>query len=183
MPGAISYVFDDGPLSHFAEAGWLGLLDSYVGEGDAILPETVHRELSDGVAMYPHLRAVLDARWLQLRMLVSAAEHAAFAKFTGLLVGSDSRKNLGECGVLALAQVSGGIAVIDDSVARKIAAANGIEHKTTLGILTDLVRDGDLSLKLASRVADHLLETEYRLPFGEGGFQTWALMNDLLPDS
>jgi predicted nucleic acid-binding protein len=183
MPEAQNYVFDDGPLSHFAEAGWLGLLDSYVGEGNAILPETVHRELSDGVSTNPHLRSVLDADWLNLRMLVSGAEHAAFAKFSALLVGTDSRKNLGECGVLAIAQVTGEIAVIDDSVARKIANANGIEYKTTLGILTDLVRAGDLSLKLASRVADHLIRTEYRLPFDEGGFHTWALMNDLLPDS
>jgi hypothetical protein len=41
-------------------------------------------------------------------------------------------------------------------------------------------RDGHLTVPMVSHVADHLMETAYRLPFGPGGFEQWARENDLL---
>jgi hypothetical protein len=35
------YGFDSGPLSHFAEAGWLGLLREVGGDAEAWIPSTV----------------------------------------------------------------------------------------------------------------------------------------------
>lgn len=183
MAEASEFVFDTGPLSHLAEAGWLGLLGSYVGAGAALIPETVHRELADGVDAHPHLRGVLDASWLRVHMLASMEEQIALAGYTARLVGDDGHRNLGECGVLAVARVHRAIAVIDDGPARRIAAEEKIRVKTSLGVLCDFVREGMISLDLASAVADDLLRTEYRLPFGEGGFKSWAMQNDVLPGS
>jgi predicted nucleic acid-binding protein len=175
------YVFDSGPLSHFAEAGWLGLLGAAVGAAEAWIPVTVRGEIADGVNEHPHLRGVLETDWLTLRDIVMPEEQAAFAKCASRLLGDDQRKNLGECGVLALANVHGGIAVLDDGAARQIASEFGVEVKTTVALLCDLVRDKHLGLDLASTIADALIQTEYRLPFEPGGFKMFVLEHDLVP--
>jgi predicted nucleic acid-binding protein len=173
-------VFDDGPLSHFAEAGWLGLLE-WVGDCIAWLPETVRRELGMGVDANPHLRSVLEARWLTPRDLKSDREDKAFTFYTSRLLGP-SNKNLGECGVLALAEANEVIAVVDDGDARSLADERGVEVKTTVGVLCDLVNDGSLSLSLAEKVADALLVTDYRLPFKPGEFRLFVIQNGLVRD-
>ncbi|WP_372969139.1 nucleotide-binding protein [Microbacterium sp.] len=176
------YVFDDGPLSHFAEAGWLGLLEAYVDGNAALLPDTVHQELQQGVDSHAHLRQVLDAPWLKLEVLASLEDLTALSTFTSRLLGDDGKQNLGECGVLALAKTRGALAVIDDKFARRVAGDEGVRHVTTLGLLLQIVQSGNLSMEYASRVADRLLETEYRLPIGEGGFRAWAAINGQYDD-
>lgn len=174
-------VFDDGPLSHFAEAGWLGLLRTWVGAREAWLPETVRRELGWGVDAYPHLRAVLEAPWLMPRVLDSATESTLFGLYSGRLLGPNN-ENLGECGVLALAEAHKAVAVIDDGKARTIAKERGVTVKTTVSLLCDLVNDGSLALNTAAEVADALLETEYRLPFDPGEFKMWVIEKGLIND-
>jgi hypothetical protein len=57
-------VFDTGPLSHFAEQGWLGALRFVLDGRVAIAPDTVIAELKSGLHAHPHLRLVLDvAEW------------------------------------------------------------------------------------------------------------------------
>ena len=179
-PDAV-FVFDDGPLSHFAEAGWLGLLRSWVGANEAWLPETVRRELGWGVDANPHLRAVLDADWLTPRAIGGGTETALFGVYTSRLLGSNN-ENLGECGVLALAEAHDVVAVIDDGKARTIAKERGVAVKTTVSLLCDLVNAGSLALDLAAEVADALLETEYRLPFKPGEFRMFVIEKGLVSD-
>ncbi|MBW9110150.1 nucleotide-binding protein [Microbacterium ureisolvens] len=173
------YIFDDGPLSHFAEAGWLGMLQLVVGERHAWLPETVRREVGLAVDTYPHLRAVLEATWLTHRSILTDIEQTAFGHYTSRLLGPNG-ENLGECGVLALAEANNAVAVIDDGFARTVAAERGVAVKTTVALLCDLVNGGHISLDVASTVADNLLATEYRLPFLPGGFKAFVLMEDLI---
>lgn len=168
------FVFDTGPLSHFAKEGWLGCLRAVVGTRRAIIPDTVVRELQEGVHRYPHLQAVLDASWIEQRELVTELEE--FAVFSALLVGSDGR-NTGEAGVLAYAKAHSAMAVIDDGAARKAAQVHKVSYTGTLGLLCDSVRDGLLTLDLVSALADHLMEGDYRLPFGAGEFKGWAREN------
>lgn len=175
MPGQDEVpVSDTGPLSHFAEQGWLGLLRALVGERTAVVPDTVVAELQEGVHSHAHLRLVLDARWLEHRSLIQSAEIAEFATFAARL--AERGRNTGECGVLALSVVHHATPVLDDGPARKIAREHGIIPKGTLGLMIDAIRGGLLTIDLASTVADHLIESEYRLPFGPGGFKQWAIV-------
>jgi predicted nucleic acid-binding protein len=174
-------VFDDGPLSHFAEAGWLGLLKTWAGARTAWLPETVRRELGWGVDAYPHLRAVLEAPWLVQRVLDSATETALFGVYSSRLLGPNN-ENLGECGVLALAEAHNAVAVIDDRKARIIAKERKVNVTTTVSVLCDLVNDRALALDTAAEVADALLETEYRLPFKPGEFKMWVIREGMITD-
>jgi len=55
-----------------------------------------------------------------------------------------------------------------------------VTFQGTLGLLCQAIRAGHLTVPMVSHVADHLMETAYRLPFGPGGFEQWARENDLL---
>jgi predicted nucleic acid-binding protein len=79
-----------------------------------------------------------------------------------------------------LASINGGVAVVDDSAARKVADCHGVEHIGTLGLLCESIRSGLLTVPLVAQLADHLLEGEYRPPFLSGGFETWASDNGLV---
>lgn len=173
-----TFVFDEGPLSHFTEAGWLGLLELYVGEGRAWLPDTVHAELGRGVDSHPHLRQVLGASWLTLKT-VGDSEIMTFAFYHGRLVDLPPA-NVGECGVLALAEVHSAVAVIDDGTARRLAGVRGVAVKTSIAVLCDLINEGHLTLSTAEHVADRLLRTEYRLPFREGDFRRFVTERGLV---
>jgi predicted nucleic acid-binding protein len=99
-------------------------------------------------------------------------------KFSSLLVRRD--RNKGEAGVLALASVVGGIAVIDDGVGRRAAADHLIPLRGTLGLLREAILADLLTVKMASALVDDLLGS-YRLPFQQGGFETWMIENGQLP--
>lgn len=172
-------VFDAGPLSHFAQQGWLGILRMVVGDRRAIIPDTVVDELQAGVQGRAHLQLVLDATWLEHSVLLREDELDEFTKFASLLVAKG--RNIGESGVLAYAKANDAIAVVDDGPARKIARANNVPYQGTLGLLCEALHENLVSVDLISTVADHLLESEYRLPFTTGGFRKWAHDQGLIP--
>ena len=174
-------VFDTGPLSHLAQAGWLGVLRSVTGGAALVIPDVVADELKRGSGSRPHLELVLEAKWIEQRRLESHAELRAFGRFADLLVSGN--RNAGEAAVLAYAKVHGATAIIDDRAGSNAARSSGVECRGTLGILCDAVRAGLLSVQIVSDLADHLLETEYRLPFLNGGFAGWAAENGLIDSS
>lgn len=84
-------------------------------------------------------------------------------------------RNIGECGVLALAETRPStVAIVDDRTAVHVAGERGVRVRRTLGLLCDAIRDELLTVPLVSAVADDLLANSYRLPFGPGGFAQWA---------
>ncbi|MEU8038867.1 hypothetical protein [Streptosporangium sp. NPDC049078] len=170
-------VFDTGPLSHFAKQSWLGVLRAVVGDRTAVIPDTVVHELQNGVHEHAYLHSVFNASWIEQRELID--EYEEFATFSALLVGSGNR-NLGEAGVLAYAKAHGATAIIDDGPARRAAKTHNVHHQGTLALLCESIRSELLTVDLVSAVADHLIEGEYRLPFGPGGFKQWAANQDMI---
>ncbi|GIF41032.1 nucleotide-binding protein [Actinoplanes xinjiangensis] len=167
-----AYVFDTGPLSHFAEAGWLKILQALAGDRLVLIPEVVRTEVSEATHLYPFLTQILDADWIKTDRSDDVELIVAHARYTARL--ASGRKNLGECGVLALAEVRHQIAIIDDRVAREAGEEYGVEIKGTLALMCDGIRQGMLTVPLVSRIADDLLATEYRLPLRPGQFESWA---------
>ncbi|MEV1011313.1 hypothetical protein [Streptomyces sp. NPDC049881] len=169
-----AYVLDTGPLSHFAQAQWLGVLGSVLKSHRVLIPDVVAEELRSGAERHHYLRSVLDADWIETVPLDSPAQLAAFVHYERQLVGPD-RRNIGECGVLALAEtLPGAIAVVDDRVAANAARGRPVTLRRTLGLLCDAIRAGLLTVPLVSALADDLLRSRYRLPFGPGGFAEWC---------
>jgi len=168
-----TYVLDTGPLSHFARSQWLGVLKVVLKDIRVLIPDVVEAELRNGAGTHSDLQAVLDADWIEVVSLDTPEQLAAFAYYEQRLVGSDGR-NIGECGVLALAETTNAVAVLDDRVAGLAGRARNVEIRRTLGLLCDAIRQGLLTVPLVSALADDLLQNSYRLPFGPGGFARWA---------
>ena len=167
-----AFVFDTGPLSHFAEAGWLKILQALAGDRLVLIPEVVRTEISEATHLYPFLSQVLEADWIKTDRSDDVELLVAQARYTRRL--ASGRKNLGECGVLALSEVQRHTAIIDDRVAREIGEEHGVEIKGTLALMCEGIQQGMLTIPLVSKIADDLLATEYRLPLGPGQFEAWA---------
>lgn len=171
-PPVDELVLDTGPLSHLAEAGWLGVLRTVAGSRAVVITDAVEYELRQGSHSRPHLQQVLNTEWTKKHTLVSGVEIASFAHFSEFLVSGS--RNVGECSVLAYAQAHKATAVIDDRAARRLAQDTGIPCQGTLGLLCEAIRAGLLTAALVGSLADHLIETKYHLPFLPGGFEAWA---------
>ena len=165
-------VFDTGPLRHFAQAGWLGVLEEIVGERRALAPTAVLAELESTSHRFPEVIDAIDASWVIHYSLSSYDEIAALAIFGELLVSG--RKNRGEAEVLALAATLPAEAVIDDSTAFEVGKREGIACTRTLPLLCDAIHRELLSLDEVSDIADDLIMTDCRFPFEPGQFVRWA---------
>ncbi|MDG4831546.1 nucleotide-binding protein [Solwaraspora sp. WMMD1047] len=173
-----AWVFDTGPLRHFAIHGWLGILRFLAGERPVYIPDTVARELTNATEHVSAVRAVLDASWIHVHRSTARDFSEAFAHYADRLVVGES--NQGECGVLAMGQIYKCEVVIDDAIPRNIAEEKGIQVTATVPLLCDAIRARKLTTVMVEALADDLLEGDYYLPFGPGGFRRHVLENGLL---
>ncbi len=173
-------VFDNGPLSHFARADILGVLKVVVGTRRAVVPEAVVTELREGLHLHPRIQTVLDADWIEPYAITTDAETEAFATFSSRLVSGD--RNVGDAAVLAVAQTAPARAVIDDSDACDIASKEGVAFSRTLNLLCEAIHSRLLTVGFVSEIADEMIRTDYRLPFGPGEFRKWAARENLFPE-
>jgi hypothetical protein len=58
------YVFDSAPLSCFARARQLPMLDRLTAGNDRVTTRAVIHEIRNGVGAFPELQDVLDLEWL-----------------------------------------------------------------------------------------------------------------------
>jgi predicted nucleic acid-binding protein len=177
--GTSTFVFDTGPLSHFARGGWLGALRFLIGNQPACIPEAVARELADGQHKYQHLGLVLEASWLTVDRFDDAPALVRTARYEQRLAANG--RNRGECAVLGLAGTRNWTAVIDDGEARKIATEDQIAYMTTGNLLCQAIKAKQMTASTCAAIADDLVRTEYRLPFSSGeDFLNWAVDNGIL---
>ncbi|MEU1550873.1 hypothetical protein [Nocardia sp. NPDC005745] len=174
-----AWVFDTGPLRHFSMQGWLGVLRFLAGERPVYIPDSVERELNDAAEHVSAIvRAALDADWIHVHRSTDQDFGEAFAHYVDRLVSEG--KNLGECGVLAMGQIYKCEVVIDDAIPRQIAEEKGLRVTATVPLLCEAIRAKQLTMVMVEELADNLLEGEYYLPFGPGGFRRHVLENGLL---
>lgn len=173
-----AWVFDTGPLRHFAMHGWLGVLRFLAEERPVYIPDSVERELRNSADHVSAVRTALDADWIHVHRSTSLDFGKAFAYYAERLVVGE--KNLGECGVLAMGEVYKCEVVLDDAVPRRIAEEKGIKATATVPLLCAAIRSKKLTTVMVEALADDLLEGAYHLPFGPGGFRQHVLENGLL---
>lgn len=178
VPDRDAWVFDTGPLRHFAAQGWLGVLRFLARDHPVFIPDSVERELRHAAEHVSAVRGVLDADWLTIFRSSSPEYIAAFTRYHDRLVVDG--KNVGECGVLAMGEVYGCEVVIDDSPPRQIAEEKSIRVVATVPLLCQAIREKQLTMAMVENLADTLLEGHYYLPFGPGGFRQHVIENGLL---
>jgi len=123
-------VCNTSPLQYLHQIGLLHLLRDLGGR--VWVPSAVVRELEEGRARSIDLPSLVDKEWICVR---SPASAPALPLVTDL--------GPGEAEVLALAlEAPGIVAVLDDSLARRMAEALSISFTGTLGLLLDAKRAG-----------------------------------------
>jgi predicted nucleic acid-binding protein len=173
-----AWVFDTGPLRHFTAQGWLGVLRFLAADRPVYIPDSVERELDAATVHVPTVRAALEADWISVHRSTDPKFIDTFAHYADRLVVNG--KNTGECGVLAMGELYGCEVVIDDSTAYKIAEEKGLRVTATVPILCRAIHTKKLTTVMVEAVVDNLLESDYHLPFGPGGFRKYVMENGLL---
>ena len=135
------------PLIILAKIGLLDLLLHL--HGQVIISPDVHREVVVSGAGLPGSGQVASAQWIKVKDVREPARIARVAAGAGL--------GLGEASTVLLAQeLRADLALIDDLKARKVAEAEGLKIRGSIGTLEAAFRKGHLSdLRQAFR---HLVE-------------------------
>lgn len=134
--------FDTGPLSAFAQAGRLSVLEGLCRPHDACMTPAVRGELREGAQQHPALRTVLDAQWLAVVSTDELELLRAFVTFSNALGAGE--RHLGECTVLAWASCHQAVALLDDDDARTVGRREGVKVCGTLALIADGIRSGTL---------------------------------------
>lgn len=175
-----SIAFDSTALIHFARAGRLNELLAASADDEPVLLAGVAEELARGADKRPSLDTASEAR-LKRVDLAEMAELAAFATYKSELGGGPERNN-GEATVLAWVSVHGGIAIIDEDVARNLGKDDGLQVHGSLWLLIRSFKDGILDRATIEGVVNDLLRTGMRLPVTYGAeLFPWASRAGLLP--
>lgn len=171
-------VFDNSPLSHFARAGRLAVLDRLTASYRRVVPDGVLEEIRAGEEQYPPLADIRNLDWLEAVPCNEPEELRAFAHYARVL-GSGPR-DVGEALVLAWAEVHRAIAIIDERAGTQAAIGRGVSVHGTLWLITNGVSSKDLALSDAERLVDQLRESDARLPCSGAEFFEWAQNRGLL---
>jgi predicted nucleic acid-binding protein len=176
-----SLVFDTTALSHFARADRIDELQIAVADDEPVLLAEVAVELARGIPGYPSLGSAVAGGWLKQVELQELPELAAFARYKGELGGGPERNN-GEAAVLSWVSVNGGIAIIDEVVARAIGSREGLQVHGSLWLLIRSFRTRVFDRATVEAIVDDLIGTGMRLPVttGEALF-AWAYEAGILP--
>lgn len=171
-------VFDSAPLSCFARAGKLSLLDRLTQNDERVTTRAVLDELRQGVGDYPQLEEALTLSWLKVVPVDSLRELQLFAEYARHL--GSGKHDTGEASVLAWAEAHGAIAFTDDSAAVQIAQARGVKVQRTLALVVRGLKSGLLSEQEAHDLIDELARAGARFPVRAGEFLAWARAKGLL---
>ncbi len=174
-------VFDSAPLSAFARARRLALLDQLTAGDERVTTRAVLEEIRDGVSDHTELQDVLDLAWLRVEALDPLDDLRLFAEYARRL-GSGTH-DIGEATVLAWAEAHGATAFTDDEAAVQVGRERGVRVVRTLALVARGVRRDLLSDEQADRLVHDLLRAGGRFPFGPGEFIPWAREQGLLDKS
>jgi predicted nucleic acid-binding protein len=171
-------VFDSAPLSAFARARQLSMLDRLAGADVRVTTSAVIEELRAGLGDHPELQDAIDLPWLRVEPLADLDELALFGKYAQRF--GSGRHDVGEATVLAYAEAHGAVAFTDDQVAVQVGREQGVRVVRTLALVARGVRTSLLTEPEAVRLVDDLIRAGGRYPLGGGEFMAWARSNGLL---
>jgi predicted nucleic acid-binding protein len=170
-------VLDSSPLSCFAKAKQLPMLELLTGGYVRVTTRAVLDELRQGVRDHPEIAEVEELSWLQVEPLDSLAELRIFAAYSAIF--GNGPRDIGEATVLAWAEAHGATAMTDDQVAVQAAQSRGVAVVRTLALVARGVHKDVLTRERAESLVEELLRAGARFPLGLGQFVEWAARQGL----
>jgi predicted nucleic acid-binding protein len=147
------WVFDATPLIYLAKVDRLALVQHL--EASCVLPERVYQEVVEtGLEQgYP------DARRIERSVDADRFDIVA-VETTPLLSRLQENSNLSDAdvAVLACADAHDGVAVMDETYGRDVAAAEGITTRGTAYLVLKLASEGTISVDEARTVIDAMID-------------------------
>jgi predicted nucleic acid-binding protein len=147
------WIFDATPLIYLAKIDRLALVQHF--EASCVLPERVYEEVVEtGLEQgYP------DARRIE-RSVDADRFDIMSVETTPLLTRLQDNSNLSDAdvAVLACADAHDGVAVMDETYGRDVAAAEGITTRGTAYLVLKLASEGTLSVDDARTVIDAMID-------------------------
>ena len=147
------WVFDATPLIYLAKVDRLALVQHL--EASCVLPERVYEEVVEtGLEQgYP------DARRIE-RSVDADRFDILSVETTALLTRLQDNSNLSDAdvAVLACADAHDGVAVMDETYGRDVAAAEGITTRGTAYLVLKLASEGTISVDDARTVIDAMID-------------------------
>jgi predicted nucleic acid-binding protein len=165
-------VFDSAPLSAFARARQLPMLDRLTENDERVTTSAVIEELRAGLRDHPELQDAIELSWVRVEPLDHLDELFLLGRYVQRL-GSGAH-DLGEATVLAYAEAHGAIAFTDDQAAIQVGRERSVKVVRTLALVARGVRNGVLTESGAGRLVDDLIRAGGRYPFQAGEFVSWA---------
>jgi predicted nucleic acid-binding protein len=171
--------FDSSVLSPFARATRIDALERLVHSHRCVVTRAVLDELDRGSIEFPVLASVRALPWLEVVSIDSLDELRALTDYARIL-GSGGR-NIGEASILAWAELTSSIAVIDDNAAVIAGRRRDVKVRRTLGLLCDGLHRKLLTTEQACTLVDELVSAGgARFPCDGAGFVQWAERSGLL---
>jgi predicted nucleic acid-binding protein len=172
-------VIDTSVLSPFARSRRLHSLELLTRGLRRVTTALVRAEIDRGIAQYPELIGVVQARWLGTVGLGEPSMLMRFAEFTRVLVDKSGR-NAGEASVLAYARVTGCPALVDDGTACDVGKQHGVRVRRSLALIACGIRNGGLAESEARELVDDLIAGGARFPCTADGFIAWCCQRGIL---
>ena len=147
------WVFDATPLIYLAKVDRLALVQQL--DASCVIPERVYEEVvgTGREQCYPDARRIERSVDADRSDIVSVATSA-------LLTRLQDNSNLSDAdvAVLACADAHDGVAVMDETYGRDVAAAEGITTRGTAYLVLKLASEGTLSVDDARTVIDAMID-------------------------
>jgi len=148
------WVFDATPLIYLAKVDRLALVQQL--DGSCVLPERVYEEVVEtGLEQgYP------DARRIERSVDAADRFDIVSVETTPLLSRLQDNSNLSDAdvAVLTCADAHDGVAVMDETYGRDVAAAEGITTRGTAYLVLKLASEGAISVDDARTVIDAMID-------------------------
>ncbi len=153
------WIFDSSPLIYLNKVG-LNLIFKRL-DGEKIIPTQVYKQVVTEGKNQGYADALISEDLVNKGVIkvVQVAENG----FKEMLKSLEKELHEGELEVLTLAKNKGGIAVLDESIAREVGSVLRIEVRGTLFLIFLMVRKRELKKEEAKYKVDLMIRNGFRL--------------------
>nr|CBH38647.1 conserved hypothetical protein [uncultured archaeon] len=153
------WIFDSSPLIYLNKVGLNWIFKQL--EGEKIIPTEVYKQVVTEGKNQGYADALISANLVNKGVItvVQVAENG----FKEMLKSLEKELHEGELEVLTLAKNKGGVAVLDESIAREVGNVLRIEVHGTLFLIFLMVRKRELKKEEAKYKVDLMIRNGFRL--------------------
>lgn len=153
------WIFDSSPLIYLNKVGLNWIFKQL--EGEKIIPTQVYKQVVTEGKNQGYADALISEDLVNKGVIkvVQVAENG----FKEMLKSLEKELHEGELEVLTLAKNKGGVAVLDESIAREVGSVLRIEVRGTLFLIFLMVRKSELKKEEAKYKVDLMIRNGFRL--------------------